>query len=91
MAGDDAALDAVRAIYLELESEAKTDEEEALAQGDVPHLVLGELQLDVSLPSGAEDLEGLRQEFMRDLAQVLVVTEEQLIDVSFVEQPSYSE
>lgn len=91
MAGDDAALDAVRAIYLELESEAKTDEEEALAQGDVPHLVTGELQLDVSLPSGAEDLEGLRQEFMRELAQVLGVTEEQLIDVSFVEQPSYSE
>ena len=91
VSGDDATLDAVRAIYLELESEAQADEEEALAQGDVPHIVQGELQLDILLPSGAADLDRLRQEFLRELAQALGVTEEQLSDVSFVEQHSYSE
>ena len=86
MAGDDAALAAAHALYSELEREAHADEEGAIANGDVPHLVDAELQLDILLPADAANLEGLQQEFMRDLAQALGLTEEQVVDVSFVQQ-----
>ena len=85
MACDEAALEAVRHLYSQLESEAQADEEQAVAHGDVPHVVEAELQLDVALPADARDVEGLRQEFMRELAQALGLTEEQMVDVSFVQ------
>ncbi len=85
MTGDDAALDAVHALYSELESEAQADEEQAVAHGDVPHIVDAEMQLDVSLPADAVDVEALQQEFTRELAQALGLTEEQVVDVSIMQ------
>ena len=88
IAGDEEALHAAHAAYLEMDAEALADEEDALAKGDVPHTVDAELELDISLPSNADSLAALKTDFVRELAYSLGVTEAQLVDVQFQQSGS---
>ena len=85
MAGDDTALDQIHAEYAELQAKDQADERDALSRGDVSHCVDAELELDLPLPSDKAELEELRQEFICELTQALGLTEEQLVDVAFVQ------
>ena len=85
MAGDDTALDQIHAEYAELQAKDQADERDALSRGDVSHCVDAELELDLPLPSDKAELEELRQEFICELIQALGLTEEQLVDVAFVQ------
>jgi hypothetical protein len=88
IAGDEEALHAAHAAYLEMDAEALADEEDALAKGDVPHTIEAKLELDISLPSTADSLAALKTDFVRELAYSLGVTEAQLVDVQFQQSGS---
>ena len=54
MSDDQATIDAAHIEYAALEAEEAADETEALAMGDVLHVVEGELELEIEIPSNDE-------------------------------------
>ena len=56
------------------------------SRSQVLHVVEGQLQIDLEVPSDEEGMAALRSEFIAELAEALGVAEEQLVGVSFEEE-----